>query len=410
MIVDVIEKVGDDISRRPRSTLEVELQLEQPRGSVRIAFAGMLKDCKQWVEANPLIIKQLPIPRRFWDTSTGDLNGCSNAIYSYDDDENLVNLDTWSCFKLKYAKSAGEYEWYQMTMFVRWDPIEQTTFIFCSDFLQPLRDGLKSRISSVDPSDPFTWHALFVDELRLVYDECVWGCRDLVREAEKARDEPQTTGPNFPSLHNIARHVIHSVEVLDVAIETMDSILHEHDLFISNEGSAGDFPIPKLKADDVTRRLYYHSRELRAIKARAASLYDRLKNEISLSFNLVSQTDTAAMKIISAVGLIFLPGTFISASLPSAYTLFGMNFFDFSVDENTGKQTFAISDKFWVYWAIALPVTTAVLLAWVLYDYSYLITSKIKLLLEKSEYKEILKRISFFRSRKEKQADAISPS
>ncbi|KAL2359067.1 hypothetical protein RJZ56_008100 [Blastomyces dermatitidis] len=258
-------------------------------------------------------------------------------------------------------------------MFIRWNPIKQTTFIFCSDFLQCLRDGLNRRISSVGPSDPFTWHASFVDELRLLYDNFFWKFRNLVRDAEKERNEPQATGPNFPRLHDIARHVIHSVEILDVAIETVDSILHEHDLFISNEGSTVAFPIPDLKANDVTRRLYYHSRELRAIKARSASLYDRLKNEISL-------------------------------------TLFGMNFFDFSVDEDTGKQTFAMSDKFWVYWAISLPVTAAVLLAWVLYDYSYLITSKIKKpLLEDSKFKEILKLGSFFR-RKEKQSDANSPT
>ncbi|EGE83186.2 hypothetical protein, variant 1 [Blastomyces gilchristii SLH14081] len=402
MLVDVTEKIGDVISRRQQSTLEEELR-QQPSNSVRIAFAGMKKDCEKWIANNPNAITKLPIPHQFWATCTEDLNGCSNAIYSHGGYGELVNLDTWSCFKLKEASSDKKYVWYQMTMFIRWNPIKQTTFIFCSDFLQCLRDGLNRRISSVGPSDPFTWHASFVDELRLLYDNFFWKFRNLVRDAEKERNEPQATGPNFPRLHDIARHVIHSVEILDVAIETVDSILHEHDLFISNEGSTVAFPIPDLKANDVTRRLYYHSRELRAIKARSASLYDRLKNEISLSFNLVSQTDTAAMKIISAVGLIFLPGTFIS-------TLFGMNFFDFSVDEDTGKQTFAMSDKFWVYWAISLPVTAAVLLAWVLYDYSYLITSKIKKpLLEDSKFKEILKLGSFFR-RKEKQSDANSPT
>ncbi|OJD26094.1 hypothetical protein ACJ73_02532 [Blastomyces percursus] len=389
MLVDVTEKIGDALSQR-RSTLEEELR-QQPPNSVRIAFAGVKEDCEQWIADNPHIIKQLPIPRRFWATTTDDLNGCSNAIYSHLDDGTLVTLDTWSCFKLKYAASAGDYHWYQMTMFVRWNPIEQNTFIFCSDFLPSLRDGLNRRISSVDPSDPFTWHASFANELRVVYDKCVWGLRDLVRIAEKERDKRQTAGPNFPNLHNIARHVIHSVEILDVAIETMDSILHEHDLFITNEGSAGSSPIPKLKSNDVARHLYYHSRELRAIKARSVSLYDRLTNEISLSFNLVSQTDTAAMKIISA-------------------TIFGMNFFDFSVDEDTGKQTFAMSDKFWVYWAISLPVTAAVLLAWVLYDYSYLITSKINPIFQDASIWAKSKLDSFLRRGKEKQADANSPT
>ncbi|QSS65883.1 hypothetical protein I7I51_06734 [Histoplasma capsulatum] len=277
--------------------------------------------------------------------------------------------DTWSCFKLKEAISKNEYVWHQMTMFIRWRPKEQNTFILCSDLSETLQEALNRRISGIDPSDPYTWHAVFLDELRECYDDCVWKLRYLVREAEKFRDVYQPMGPDFPKLHDIARHVIHSNETLDVAIETIDSILHEHELLISREGSTGSHQIQKINAEDVTRRLYYHSREIRAIKARSASLYDRLQNEINL-------------------------------------TLFGMNFFNFSVDENTGKQTFAMSHKFWIYWAISLPVTAAVILAWVIYDRSYLITETLQPLLVK--YME--KFYSLFRRRKVKQVNSSSPS
>ncbi|PGH29581.1 hypothetical protein GX50_07659 [[Emmonsia] crescens] len=377
MVVDVIEKIGDAVSNR-RSTLEAELsQLtvnfagdKQPHNSVRIVFAGTQDDCKIWVNRHLAIIANLSIPQQFWATSTNDLNGCSDAKYTYVNGA-IANLDTWSCFKIKEADSEGKYDWHQMTMFIRWNPIEKNTFIFCSDFSETLQDALKRRMISVDPSDPYTWHAIFIDKLRDAYDTSVWKIRDLVRAAEKARDGNQVAGPNFRKLHNIARHAIHSNETLDVAIDTIDSIVHEHELFISREGSTGPHAVPEIIANDVTRRLYYHSKELRAIKTRSASLYYRLQNEINVGFNLISQADTAAMKIISAVGLVFLPGTFIS-------TLFGMNFFDFSVDDNTGKQTFAMSDKFWMYWAISLPVTAAVILSWVVWDYWYLIVRSLK--------------------------------
>ncbi|OAX78783.1 hypothetical protein ACJ72_06908 [Emergomyces africanus] len=114
-------------------------------------------------------------------------------------------------------------------------------------------------------------------------------------------------------------------------------------------------------------------------------------------FNIVSQTDSAAMKIISAVGLIFLPGTFIS-------TLFGMNFFDFSVDGNTGKQTFAMSDKFWVFWAISLPVTGAVILAWAVWDFWYPLASTLTQLWVASK-----KKVDFLVKRREdKKIDLAS--
>ncbi|EEH10403.1 conserved hypothetical protein [Histoplasma capsulatum G186AR] len=314
MIVDITEKseklvshFGDVLSKR-RSMLEVELR-QQPLNSVRIAsvspssacqpiftsdlantikyysFAGKQEDCNRWVNENPAIIARLPIPLQFWVTSTKDLNGCSNAIYNHHDDGTLASLDTWSCFKLKEAISKNEYVWHQMTMFIRWRPKEQNTFIFCSDLSESLQKALNHRISGIDPSDPYTWHAVFLDELRECYDDCVWKLRHLVREAEKFRDVYQPMGPDFPKLHDIARHVIHSNETLDVAIETIDSILHEHELLISREGSTGSHKIQKISAEDVTRRLYYHSREIRAIKARSASLYDRLQNEINLGFN-----------------------------------------------------------------------------------------------------------------------------
>ncbi|OJD18766.1 hypothetical protein AJ78_01237 [Emergomyces pasteurianus Ep9510] len=379
MIVDVTEKIGDTLSNR-RSRLEVESKLQPPQ-SVRIAFAGKLEDCKRFFDEYPAAIANLSIPPRFWATSTKDLNGCSDAKYNYDDDDGaLTSLDTWSCFKLKEADSSGVYIWHQMTMFIRWNPIEQNTFIFCSDLSKALKDRLSSRMPSVDPRDPYVWHAVFIDELREAYDVSVWKIRDLVRAAEKARDDTRGADPDFRKLHNIARHAIHSNETLDVAIDTIGSIVHEHELFILREGSTSAHSIPKQIANDVARQLYYHSKELRAIKARSSSLYDRLQNEINLGFNIVSQTDTAAMKIISAVGLIFLPGTFIS-------TLFGMNFFEFSVDNNTGKQTFAMSDKFWIYWAISLPVTAVVILLWAIWDYSYALTKMLRTLWEAAKQK-----------------------
>jgi Mg2+ and Co2+ transporter CorA len=63
------------------------------------------------------------------------------------------------------------------------------------------------------------------------------------------------------------------------------------------------------------------------------------------------------MRSIAVVGLVYLPGTFVSG-------LFGMNFFDFS--EESGVQTWNISSKFWLYWAITIPLTLVTIFVWVL--------------------------------------------
>jgi hypothetical protein len=52
------------------------------------------------------------------------------------------------------------------------------------------------------------------------------------------------------------------------------------------------------------------------------------------------------MRTIASVTLAFLSATFVSA-------IFSMSFFNYSPD--SGSWT--ISDKFWVYWVVAIPIT-----------------------------------------------------
>jgi hypothetical protein len=59
---------------------------------------------------------------------------------------------------------------------------------------------------------------------------------------------------NFPRLHDVARHIIHSNETLDVALETVDSIIHEHTIFVDecrNSGTENQF-----SSRQAQRRLY----------------------------------------------------------------------------------------------------------------------------------------------------------
>jgi len=70
-----------------------------------------------------------------------------------------------------------------------------------------------------------------------------------------------------------------------------------------------------------------------------------------------SRQDNNNMRSIAVVGLIYLPGTFVSG-------MFGMNFFDFS--EESGHQSWKVSDKLWMYWAITLPLTLVTVIVWVM--------------------------------------------
>ncbi|KAK2780701.1 hypothetical protein FQN52_002120 [Onygenales sp. PD_12] len=325
------------------------------------------------------------IPPELWDTVTEDLNGCSGARYTYEGDS-VASLDTWSCFKIKVAienptNKKVVYKWHQSTVFVRWNKEHGSPWILCLGFPDVVEAKWKDSIPPINPKDPYGWHIALLNDLKKEYDNSVWKMRDL------ERDKNDGSKTDFRKLHDIARHLSHSNETLDVTMETIDSLIHEHESFNDVKPKSGtaqpatpssqstaqsatsNLSIPDKAVSDIDRRLYYVLKEIRAIKARSASLNFRLQNEINLNFNLASQTDTAAMKIISAIGLIFLPGTFIS-------TIFGMNFFDFAVED--GKQSFTVSKRFWLFWAVAIPITVVVIGLWAVWNYWFWIKKRTK--------------------------------
>ena len=62
------------------------------------------------------------------------------------------------------------------------------------------------------------------------------------------------------------------------------------------------------------------------------------------------------MKTLAAVTVAFLPGTFVAA-------FFSMPLFEWdAVDDGT-----VVSKRFWIYWAVTVPLTILTLVVWVLW-------------------------------------------
>ena len=88
-----------------------------------------------------------------------------------------------------------------------------------------------------------------------------------------------------------------------------------------------------------------------------------------------ARQDSKNMKLIAIVGLIYLPGTFVSG-------IFGMNFFSF--EDQNGHQTWNVSDKFYIYLAITLPLTLLTISIWVLAFHSEALRIRIETLVKRS--------------------------
>lgn len=76
-------------------------------------------------------------------------------------------------------------------------------------------------------------------------------------------------------------------------------------------------------------------------------------NKIQYQIAVETRADSSAMKAIAVLTMIFLPGTFVS-------TIFGMSMFNWGAE----RETDVVSNRFWIYWAITVPSTVAVLVLW----------------------------------------------
>ncbi|KAF5244353.1 hypothetical protein FAUST_2364 [Fusarium austroamericanum] len=69
-----------------------------------------------------------------------------------------------------------------------------------------------------------------------------------------------------------------------------------------------------------------------------------------------SKRDSTAMKTLSLMGALFLPGTYLAS-------VFSMTFFNFGADADP-----VISAELWVYFAITIPVTALIVFSWMFID------------------------------------------
>ncbi|KAL4781291.1 hypothetical protein BJX76DRAFT_21452 [Aspergillus varians] len=116
----------------------------------------------------------------------------------------------------------------------------------------------------------------------------------------------------------------------------------------------------------------------RSVEDLVLGLQKRLELQLNVLYSFVAQTDnrlsarlaatagrdSTSMKILAFITTIFLPGSYVA-------TLFSMNMFtwageasDADGSESTGP---AVSSDFWIYWAVAAPLTAMTLGGWALW-------------------------------------------
>ncbi|EXJ77677.1 hypothetical protein A1O3_09906 [Capronia epimyces CBS 606.96] len=239
-----------------------------------------------------------------------------------------------------------------------------TAVVFCFDtppiFETNLIDVMNTTGSDLPTEALAFLQSSIVGEIVRLYDTSVWTLRDHIRQIEKERTITGFLDRDLTPLHDLARHIIHTCEILAAAVDTIAELVGD---YRSNSGISCTCPTGDAADAGVTKKKCPHNelafwlRLLRNFGLRAESLKARLLNEINLGFNVIVQRDGSSMKAVAVVTLAVLPATFVS-------TLFSMSFFSQAEDNNTGKLVWVVSDQFWIYWAFAVPLTIVTLACW----------------------------------------------
>ncbi|EYE98223.1 uncharacterized protein EURHEDRAFT_428938, partial [Aspergillus ruber CBS 135680] len=328
-------------------------------------------------------------PDDFYPVINADLNGSFHSRYIIDEEGKIASHISWSCFKIKKIDADEKspeitYDWLQVSALVHFHAKTGQQVVFFIDLPSNAEDSIIKKSLSYsrhDNENPFIWHTILSRQVKFLYDDTVWSIRNLVRPVEKvrpdhtstsmssattARNQEKPPAPNFPNLHDIARHVSHANETLQVAEHTLDRLVQAQICWKTEyyDGNTGTAKRNRMVCLQNKQDLLFLAKEIHSLKTRSASLSERLQNEINLAFNIVSQNlgqnaqgDNAMMKTIAIVSLVYVPGSYVSS-------LFGMNFFDMGSEEE-----FTVSNHFWIYWIITIPLTAVTVSIWAIWHW-----------------------------------------
>ncbi|KXX76320.1 hypothetical protein MMYC01_205332 [Madurella mycetomatis] len=154
-------------------------------------------------------------------------------------------------------------------------------------------------------------------------------------------------------------------------ISVIDSMKQAAALFIEKLQEKRDAPGMERLQQLVELRLGFYKRKWEGVEVYANTTLQRLEIQRDALYNIIAQKesklslrmavdqmrlantskrDSEAVKGISLIGAIFLPGTFLSS-------IFSTTFFDFQAGPTFSS---VISPRFWLYWAVGIPFTLLV--------------------------------------------------
>ncbi|KAL8728687.1 MAG: hypothetical protein Q9166_005251 [cf. Caloplaca sp. 2 TL-2023] len=281
------------------------------------------------------------------------------------------------------------------TLYYRYDVVKaRTTILVVGRHAQRYQNRIQEiyRSASAEQSqrDSFIVVAAIIAEMSAIFEE-ERRTRDREVQVEESRTgfapmrssaaaNPSSIIGSTRSLHTVAGHLQFLHRAVDFQICLMEFLVQHHENLTkmcqkANEISDVSAAI-EASAEKTRRSLDLTISCTRTRLRQIKELIYRITAQIKIVDNMIMQNDSratiaiaeqsqrtavdtkresVAMRTISALTMVFLPGTFVG-------TIFGMAFFNFNED---GTRTMRVSPVWWLYVVITVPLTALVLGLWV---------------------------------------------
>jgi hypothetical protein len=176
--------------------------------------------------------------------------------------------------------SETTYYWERFTFFCKWRAPGQSDMLcfLPADSIDDFAKFASANLFDATTASPFGAQIKVFEYVISRFDHAVWQWRDLVRDCESNRLEPDTLESDWiTDMHEAARHVIHICEMVQMALQVTGSLLDEVTTISSRKGSL------ETVDTSATGTLKYLTSVLQCILLRSQALEKRIQNELQLA-------------------------------------------------------------------------------------------------------------------------------
>ncbi|KAK4900746.1 hypothetical protein LTR49_027392 [Elasticomyces elasticus] len=183
--------------------------------------------------------------------------------------------------KTNAANDKYAYVWRKFCFATWWHP-PNTLRVIGIDLPLESRVWIEQSLARLTAAEfavhPFAIHVVLMEHMIEVYDHAVWFWRDNIRNIERTRSA-RRQDPDHVEMHEVSRHAVHSLDMLDMALIVVSSMLDEHKRFLDERPSLLPDIVSGVRA--TSRTLRYQMTVLQSLRGRALAMQTRLSNEIN---------------------------------------------------------------------------------------------------------------------------------